>query len=117
MAKSTESTVKEAKRVVTLEDIKFNKENAILAAVACIPIVAVVLFFVEKKDLFVRYYAAQFLIITVALLILSIVVCIAPIVNLAGLILTILAALKAYKGERWDIPTVSKWALELINKY
>lgn len=109
--------VKEAKRVITLEDIKFNKENAILAAVACIPIVAVILFFVEKKDLFVRYYAAQFLIITIGMLVLSIVVCIAPFVNLAGLVVTILAALKAYKGERWDIPTVSKWALQLINKY
>ncbi|MCC7289632.1 hypothetical protein IT417_00020 [bacterium] len=107
----------EAKRVVTLDDIKFNKDNALLAVVACIPMIAVVVFLVEKKDLFVRYYAAQFSVITLVLLVLSLVVCIAPFVNLIGLILTIMAALKAYKGERWDIPNVSKFALDLVNKY
>lgn len=115
--KATSEGVKEAKRVVTLEDIKFNKENAVLAAVACIPVVAIVLFFVEKKDLFVRYYAAQFMLITLGLIVLSFIVCIAPIVNLVGLVLTIMGALKAYKGERWDIQYVSKYALDLINKY
>jgi uncharacterized membrane protein len=114
---ASKETVKEAKQIITLEDIKFNKENAVLAAVACIPVVALVLFFVEKKDLFVRYYAAQFLIITVILIVLSFIVCIAPFVNLIGLVITIMAAMRAYKGERWDIQYVSKWALELINKY
>lgn len=110
-------SVKEAKRVISLEDIKFNKENAVLAAVACIPVVAVVLFFVEKKDLFVRYYAAQFAVVTLCLIVLSFIVCIAPFVNLVGLVLTIMGALKAYKGERWDLPNVSKYALDIMNKY
>lgn len=116
MAK-VEENVKDAKRVVTLDDIKFNKENAVLAAVACIPLVSVVLLFVEKKDLFVKYYAAQFAVITLAMLVLSFIVCIAPFVNLAGLVLTIMGALKAYKGERWDIPNVSKLALDLMNRF
>lgn len=109
--------VKDAKRVISLEDIKFNKENAVLAAVACIPVVAIVLFFVEKKDLFVRYYAAQYAVLTLVMIVLSFVVCIAPFVNLIGLVLTILGALKAYKGERWDMPKISDWALSLMNKY
>ncbi len=126
---------KEAKRVVSLEDIKFNKDNAVLAAASCIPIVGVIVFFVEKKDLFVRYYAAQYGLLAVAGVALSIVLtvlgiipvvniivgllaaCLSPILGIGSLVLIVLGAVKAYKGERYDVPVLSKYALELMSKY
>ena len=51
---------KKAKKVYTLEEIKFNPKNLVKAALACIPILGLVLMFVEKEDLFVRYHATQY---------------------------------------------------------
>jgi uncharacterized membrane protein len=126
--------VKRAQRQISLNDITFNKENALMAAVSCIPIVGAVVFFVEKKDLFVRYYAAQYGLLFVAGLALGVLsgfiglipvinilyalvaVCISPLLGLAGFILVIMGALKAYKGERFDIPVISGWALRLMSQ-
>ncbi|KKR06097.1 MAG: hypothetical protein UT34_C0001G0137 [candidate division WS6 bacterium GW2011_GWF2_39_15] len=130
-----ETTVKDAVRQVSLNDIKFNKDNALMAALSCIPIVGAVVFFVEKKDLFVRYYAAQFGLLVVAGLGLGVLmfvlglipvvnvimgvlsVCLMPLLSLGSLILIIVAAMKAYKGERWDVPVLSKYALQMMNKF
>ncbi|MCK9368434.1 hypothetical protein M0R04_00430 [Candidatus Dojkabacteria bacterium] len=124
MAKSTSTsesttstaTPKEAKRVVSLNDIKFNKENAILAAVACIPGIAIILFFVEKKDLFVRYHAAQYALLSLLYLIVWIPI-IGWILPLLILVATIVGAIKAYKGERFDLPLASGWAISLMNRF
>ncbi len=131
----TEATPKKATRVVSVNDISFNKENALMAALSCIPIVGAVVFFVEKKDLFVRYFAAQYgllglvwLAITVVLPLLSVIpvigwiigillVCITPVLGLGTLVLVILGAMKAYKGERYDVPLLSKYALQLMSKF
>ncbi len=118
--------VKEAKRVVSLEDIKFNKDNATMAVVACL--IGPIIFFTEKKDLFVRYYAAQYGILTVVSILGSIVLgiipvvnfifaCVSPILGIGLTILVVLGAVKAYKGERYDVPMISKYALELMSKY
>ncbi len=127
--------VKKAQRQVSLKDISFNKENALMAALSCIPLVGAIVFFVEKKDLFVRYYAAQYglvLAASIALGVLSAFVAIIPLVNviyglvaaclspflgLAVLVLVIVGAMKAYKGERFDIPVLSDWALKLMSQY
>lgn len=117
MAAGSESTAKakEARRVVTHSDIKFNKENALLAALACVPGVSVVIYFIEKDDLFVKYYAAQYSLFLLLYLVVWI-----PIVGwllpLFILIMTIMGAIKAYKGEKWDIPVVSKIAIDIMNK-
>lgn len=51
---------KKAKKIYTLDEIKFNSSNSTMAILACIPIVGLVLMFVEKDDLFVRYHATQY---------------------------------------------------------
>src|SRR5690554_1738714 len=125
--------VKSAKRQVSLKDISFNKENALMAALSCIPIVGAIVFFVEKKDLFVRYYAAQYGLLVVAGIALSLLgafiglipvinvifaivaACVSPIIGLGMFALVVVGALKAYKGERFDIPVVSEWALRLMS--
>lgn len=125
-SKNTASEAKEAKRVVTLEDIKFKEENAMLAAASCIPLVGAIVFFIEKDDLFVKYYAAQFGVLFVggliygALAIIPVIniiaACLSPLVGLASFILMIVAAMKAYKGERFDIPVLSGLALKAMNQ-
>ncbi len=130
-----EVKAKEAVRQVSLNDIKFNKDNALMAAVSCIPIVGLVMFFVERKDLFVRYYAAQFALLFVAGLAFGLVtgvlgaipvinvivgllsLCLIPIVSLGSFVLVIVGAMKAYKGERFDVPVLSKYALEIMNRF
>jgi hypothetical protein len=44
---------KKAKKVYSLNEIKFNEKNKVMAMLSCIPIVGLVMLFVEKKDLFV----------------------------------------------------------------
>ncbi|MBI2356833.1 DUF4870 domain-containing protein [Candidatus Dojkabacteria bacterium] len=130
-----EVKAKEAVRQVSLSDIKFNKDNALMAALSCIPVVGAVVFFIEKKDYFVRYYAAQFGLLFVVGLGLAAVVavlgmipvinvlvgivglCLTPVVGLGSLVLVIVGAMKAYKGERFDIPVLSKYALQMMNKF
>lgn len=119
-----EATKKEAVRQVSFEDIKFNKENALMAALSCIPVVGAIVFFVEKKDLFVRYYAAQFgllLLVFPLTFVLGVIPvlgwCMIPLINLAVFVGVVVGALKAYKGERFDMPLVSGWALKLMSQF
>ncbi len=124
-----EPKAKEAKLQVKLEDIKFNEENKVKAILACIPIVGLILLFVEKDDQFVRYYAAQFTIVGAAGMVLPIVMgilavipvlgwiiaCMAPLVSLAVLVLVIMGMVKANSGEKWEIPFIGEYALKLMS--
>ncbi len=115
--KETKTTEKRAKKVYTLEEIKYNPQNSTMAIISCIPIVALVLMFVEKKDLFVRYHATQFALFNIVYFIGFIPFIGAPIAGLLSMIffvLFIIGILKVTKGERFDIPVVSEWALKLM---
>jgi uncharacterized membrane protein len=106
---------KQAKKVYTLEEIKFNEANKVMAILACFPLIGLILFFVEKEDKFVRYMGAQFVILGVVSMFIGII----PVIGwlLAGpvmWILIIIGMVKASKGERFDIPVVSEWALKLM---
>ncbi|KUK67190.1 MAG: hypothetical protein XD87_0273 [candidate division WS6 bacterium 36_33] len=106
---------KQAKKVYTLEEIKFNEANKIMAILACFPLIGLILFFVEKEDKFVRYIGAQFVILGVVSMFIGII----PLIGwlLAGpvmWVLIIIGMVKASKGERFDIPVVSEWALKLM---
>ena len=108
------ATAKEAKRVVKLEDIKFNKDNKIMAALSCMPLLSFIFFFIEKEDLFVRYHAAQFALISVLLLI-GWFPCIGWLLVMAILVFIIIGFIKTLQGERFDVPGVSVLALKLMN--
>jgi uncharacterized membrane protein len=118
-----EEKVKEAKLQVKFEDIKFNEDGKIKAILALIfPIVGLIFLFVEKDDLFVRYYSAVAVVIGLALFVLSIVMsiipvigCLSPLLGLGWLIFTIMAVIKANNGEKWQIPTVTEYAVKLMN--
>lgn len=109
---------KKAKKVFTLEEIRFNEENKVMAILACFPLIGLILLFVEKNDNFVRYMGAQFTLIGVIQLVLGII----PVVGwflsvpfmLLVWVLIIVGMVKVSKGERFDVPVVSGWALKLM---
>ena len=117
--KETKTTEKRAKKVYTLEEIKYNPQNSTMAIISCIPIVALVLMFVEKKDLFVRYHATQFALFNIVYFIGFIPFIGAPIAGLLSMIffvLFVIGLLKVTKGERFDIPYLSDFALKLMGE-
>lgn len=109
---------KTAKKIYTLEEIKFDEKNKAMAMVSCIPIVGLIMLFVEKKDLFVRYHAAQFAIFCATFLVGMIPIIgwmLTPIIGLITLVAFVLALIKINGGERFDIPVLSDWALKLMS--
>lgn len=115
--KETKTTEKKAKKVYTLEEIKYDPQNSTMAIIACIPIVGLILMFVEKKDLFVRYHATQFALFNIIYFIGFIPFIDAGIAGLLSMIffvLFIIGILKVTKGERFDIPYLSDFALKLM---
>ena len=106
---------KKAKKVYKLDEIKYNENNQWMGVLACIPIVGLVLMFVEKDDSFVRYMGAQYTILWVISAALSLVPLVNVFIGLAMFIMIIVGMSKAYKGERFDIPGVSDLALKLLS--
>jgi uncharacterized membrane protein len=109
---------KKAKKIYTLEEIKFNESNKAMAMLSCIPIVGLVMIFVEKNDLFVRYHAAQFAIFCATFILGFIPIIgwmLTPIIGLLGLVAFIMALVKINGGERFDIPVLSDWALKIMS--
>ena len=107
---------KKAKKIYTLEEIKFNEANKTTAILACIPIVGLVLLLTEKKDLFVRYIGAEFTIIAAIVFAISVILQwpLSSLSSFVELVLVIVGMVKTSKGERFDIPAVSEWALKLM---
>lgn len=105
---------KKAKKVYTLGEIKYNEANKAMAILACIPIVGLILMFVEKDDNFVRYMGAQFALVGVAQIILVAIPVVGWIISPLALVLIIIGMVKAAKGERFDMPLLSDWALKII---
>lgn len=110
---------KSAKRVYTLDDIKFNEKNKTMAIVSWIPIVGIIMLFVEKEDSFVRYVGAQvgipFIVILILLVIPIINLVVSPLISLTMFVLMIIGMVKTSKGERFDIPLISDLALKLMS--
>lgn len=114
---------RKAKKVYTLPEITFNEANKVMAILACIPIVGLILLFVEKNDLFVRYYAAQYTIVgalafVVSLLsglLLFLALIINPLLWLGVTVLVIVGMVKASQGQKFDIPMISEYALKLMS--
>lgn len=113
------ATEKKAKKIYALDEIKFNQDNLTMGVLACIPFVGLILMFVEKKDLFVRYHATQFALLNLTF-IFGMIPLIGPflfsIASLLSLVLFVLGLLKTSKGERFDIPYLSDFALKLMSE-
>src|SRR6059058_1312047 len=101
----------------------------VAAAIACIPLIGGIIFYIlEKRDNFVRFYAMQSIIFGGAWILFSIVsnilfaifgsipaiggilvffwAIIAALVHLAFLVIMIITIVKAFTGVRWDIPYI-----------
>ena len=109
----------------------------IAAAIACIPLVGGIIFYLlEKRNSFVRFYAMQSIIFGGAWFLFNIAsavvhavvgaipgvgpilvflwAVIAALVHLAFLVLFIVAVVKAFSGVRWDIPYVGPMARKQV---
>jgi uncharacterized membrane protein len=101
----------------------------VAAAIACIPLIGGIIFYIlEKHDSFVRFYAMQSIIFGCAWFLFNIVnfvvhavfgaipgiggiliffwAIIAALVHLAFLVIMIITMVKAFTGLRWDIPYI-----------
>ncbi len=111
----------------------------IAAALACIPLIGGIVFYVlEKHDSFVRFYAMQSIIFGAAWVLFNIIsaivhgifaaipaiggilvffwAIIAAVVHIAFVVLWIIATVKAFTGVRWDIPYVGPIARKQVGE-
>src|SRR6059036_1178109 len=109
----------------------------VAAAIACIPLIGGIIFYIlEKRNGFVRFYAMQSIIFggawflfNIASAVVHVVVAaipgigpillflwavIAALVHLAFLVVFIIAVVKAFIGVRWDIPYVGPMARKQV---
>jgi uncharacterized membrane protein len=109
----------------------------VAAAIACIPLIGGIIFYIlEKRDGFVRFYAMQSIIFGCAWFLFNIVsavvhavfgaipgiggilvffwAIIAALVHLAFLVIMIIAIVKAFTGVRWDIPYIGPIARKQV---
>src|SRR5438552_8241903 len=109
----------------------------VAAALACIPLIGGIIFYIlEKHDSFVRFYAMQSIIFGCAWFLFNIVsavvhvvfaaipaigvilvffwAIIAALVHLAFLVIMIITIVKAFMGVRWDIPYIGPIARKQV---
>ena len=110
----------------------------VAAAIACIPLIGGIIFYIlEKHDSFVRFYAMQSIIFGCAWFLFSIVSAVvhavfgaipgiggilvvfwaltAALVQLAFLVVMIITIVKAFGGVRWDIPYIGPMARKQVD--
>ena len=111
----------------------------IAAALACIPLVGGIVFFIlEKRDSFVRFYSMQSIILGGAWLLFSIAASIVGlifrsipviagvldffwgiivgIINVGFVVLWIIATVKAFTGAHWEIPYIGPMARKQVGE-
>src|SRR5215467_13707976 len=109
----------------------------VAAAIACIPLIGGIIFYIlEKHDGFVRFYAMQSIIFGGAWLLFNVAssvvhtvfgaipgiggllvffwAIIAALIHIAFLVVWIVATIKAFTGVRWDIPYVGPMARKQV---
>src|SRR6266566_2808861 len=109
----------------------------VAAAIACIPLIGGIIFYIlEKRDNFVRFYAMQSIIFGCAWFLFNIVsavvhavfgaipgiggilvffwAIIAALVHLVFLVIMIITIVKAFTGVRWDIPYIGPIARKQV---
>ena len=104
---------KKAKKVYTLDEIKFNEENKTVAIVSWISVVGFIMLLIEKKDN-VGAQSTVLWLISMCSFIPFIGRLIGMIAGPVAFILMIVGMVKTSKGERFDIPVVSDLALKLM---
>jgi uncharacterized membrane protein len=109
----------------------------VAAAIACIPLIGGIVFYIlEKRDSFVRFYAMQSIIFGIAGILINIGCAIVSgffgvlpgigwflvnlwgiawwLINVALFVLLVVAVVKAFAGVRWDIPYIGPMARKQV---
>lgn len=80
----------------------------------------IIFFLLEKDDDYIRFHAAQSIVVFGAITVASMVPIIgwmlSPLLMIAGFILWLVLILKAYKGEKYSLPFIGEWAQKLVEK-
>jgi uncharacterized membrane protein len=76
-----------------------------------------------EKDEFVRFWAFQSIVVYVALFLLNTLLVFSvflifatPLVFILGVVLWLMMTYKAWQGERWTVPVIGKFAMQLMKK-
>ncbi|SRR6266487_168947 len=111
----------------------------VAAAIACIPLIGGIIFYIlEKQNNFVRFYAMQSIIFGIAWILVSIAIAIIAgllgaipgvggifvplwnlvswLIRLALFVLMVVTMVKALSGERWEIPYVGPMARKQVGE-
>ena len=89
-------------------------DNKIMAVIAYfLGIFSVIFLLIEKEDKFVRFHAAQSIVLAVVMY-LSFAIVIGFLLSPLYFILGIFCMYKAYKGEEWEIPVLGGLARKLV---
>jgi uncharacterized membrane protein len=110
--------------VTTAKGTGLKKETAAALVVLLGPTLVVpVLFILLEKDEFVRFWAFQAIVVNVVLLVLSwvlpltiILLFATPLVFILGIVLWLLMTYKAWQGEKWQVPLIGKFAVQIMNR-
>ena len=100
------------------------KETAAALATLLGPTLVVpVLFILLEKDEFVRFWAFQSIVVNLTLFVLNWVlvltiflVFLTPLIFLLGVVLWLLMTYKAWQGQKWEVPFIGKFAVQIMNK-
>lgn len=86
-------------------------------------LVVPVLFILLEKDELVRFWAFQSIIVYLALFILNWVlvltiflIFLTPLIFVLGIVLWLVMTYKAWQGEKWQVPFIGKFAVQLMKK-
>jgi len=82
-----------------------------------------IIFLVIEKDKFVRFHAAQSVVVFVSLFVLQwifgltiILLPLVPLISLLAFVLWLLLVYKAWQGDEWEVPVLGKYARKLVKK-
>ena len=82
-----------------------------------------IFFLVIEKDKFVRFHAAQSVVVFVSLFVLQwifgmtiILIPLVPLISLLSFVLWLLLVYKAWQGDEWEVPILGKYARQLVKK-
>lgn len=107
----------EAKKVVKGTGLP---RNTVAALTYILGWISGLLFLFIEKDEFVRFHAAQSIVVFGLLTVLSMVPVIGwtltPVILLVGLALWLILIVKAYQGQKFILPYVGGWAEKLLGK-
>lgn len=99
-----------------------NKNTSGALAYVLGPVTGVV-FLVIEKDKFVRFHAAQSIVVFGVLFVLQwvfgltiILLPLVPLISLLGFVLWLLLIYKAWQGDEWEVPVLGKYARTLVKK-